>query len=111
MSVERVNIITLITEACNSGAKQESACHVIGISSKTFQRWNRSSTKQDGRIEPQHSPKHKLTELERQRIINVANEPEYTNLPPCQIVPRLADTGVYIASEASFYRYIKNTTN
>ena len=84
MSNERVDIITLITEACNSGAKQ------------------------DGRIEPQHSPKHKLTELERQRIIKVANEPELANLPPCQIVPRLADTGIYIASEASFYRVLND---
>ncbi len=106
MSNERVNIITLITEACNSGAKQENACNIIGISSKTFQRWNGNSMKQDGRIKPKHSPKHKLTELERQRIIKVANEPEYASLPPCQIVPRLADTGVYIASEASFYRVL-----
>ena len=106
MSNERVEIITLITEACNTGAKQESACNIIGISSKTFQRWNGNSIKQDGRLAPQHSPKHKLTELERQRIIKVANEPEYANLPPCQIVPRLADIGVYIASEASFYRVL-----
>ena len=99
MNNERVNIITLITEACNSGATQENACNIIGISSKTFQRWNGNSRHQDGRLEPKHSPKHKLTVLERQRIIEVANEPEYANLPPCQIVPRLADTGVYIASE------------
>ncbi len=106
MSNERVNIVTLISEACSSGAKQESACNIIGISSKTFQRWNGNAMKQDGRLEPKHSPRHKLTELERQRIIKVANEPEYANLPPCQIVPRLADTGVYIASEASFYRVL-----
>jgi len=106
MSNERADIITLITEACNLGAKQENACNIIGISSKTFQRWNGNSMKQDGRLEPQHSPKHKLTELERQRIIKVANGLEYANLPPCQIVPRLADTGVYIASEASFYRVL-----
>ena len=106
MSNEREEIITLITQACNSGAKQESACSIIGISSKTLQRWNAEPNKQDGRVEPTHSPKHKLTELERQRIIKVANTSEYANLPPCQIVPRLADTGVYIASEASFYRVL-----
>lgn len=106
MSNERADIVTLVTEACDSGATQESACNIIGISSKTFQRWTGNSNKQDGRLEPKHSPKHKLTELERQRIIKVANESEYSNLPPCQIVPRLADTGVYIASEASFYRVL-----
>lgn len=106
MSNDRMNIITLIIEACNSGATQEKACHIIGISSKTFQRWNANTMKQDGRLTPQHSPKHKLTELERQQIINIVNEPEYANLPPCQIVPKLADTGVYIASESSFYRVL-----
>ena len=106
MSNERAGIITLISQARDSGATQESACNIIGISSKTFQRWTGSSNKQDGRLDPKQSPKHKLTELERQRIIKVVNEPEYSNLPPCQIVPRLADTGVYIASEARFYRVL-----
>ena len=30
-----------------------------------------------------------------------------TDLPPSQIVPRLADLGVYLASESSFYRILK----
>jgi transposase InsO family protein len=106
MNVEREKIIGLITQACHAGAKQENACEIIGISAKTFQRWNVKSNKQDGRLEPRHRPKHKLTELECQRIIKVANESEYSNLPPCQIVPRLADKGIYIASEASFYRVL-----
>jgi len=104
---ERAEIITLINEACHSGAKQRSACDIIGISAKTLQRWNANLGKQDGRIKPQHSPKNKLTELERQRIIKVVNESKYAHLPPCQIVPKLADTGVYIASESSFYRVLK----
>lgn len=106
MNIERETIIGLVTEACNTGAKQEKACNIIGISTKTFQRWNVNPNKQDGRIAPKHTPKHKLSALERQRIIKVANQPEYANLPPCQIVPRLADTGIYIASEASFYRVL-----
>lgn len=106
MSSEREEIITLLTNACNSGARQEKACDIIGISAKTLQRWQHDVDKPDGRIAPKHSPKHKLTALERQRIIKTANEAEYANLPPCQIVPKLADTGVYIASESSFYRVL-----
>jgi putative transposase len=96
MSNERAGIVTLVSQTCDCGARQESACNIIGISSKTFQRWTGNSNKKDGRLDPKHSPNHKLTELERQRIIKVVNEPEYSNLPPCQIVPRLGDTGVYI---------------
>ena len=33
--------------------------------------------------------------------------PEYADLPPSQIVPKLADTGQYIASESSLYRVLK----
>lgn len=106
MSAERHHIIELITEARASGARQSQACEVIGISAKTFQRWNQPDNQQDGRLEAKHEPANKLSEVERQRIIKVANEPEYAALPPSKIVPMLADKGLYIASESSFYRVL-----
>jgi hypothetical protein len=48
-----------------------------------------------------------LTEQERDRMIQIANEPEYADLPSNKIVPKLADKGIYIASESSFYRVLK----
>ena len=53
-------------------------------------------------------PCNKLTALERQRIIKVVNEPEYADLAPSQIVPKLADDGRYIASESTTYRVLKD---
>ena len=107
MSSERKEIIALVSEACVSGARQSEACECIGMSAKTLQRWCRPDNVQDGRLDALHDPRNKLTELERQRIIKVANEPEYANLPPSKIVPKLADSGIYIASEATFYRILK----
>ena len=107
MSDERDEIITLISEARNAGARQSKACKIMGISAKTLQRWVQSDNHQDGRIDAQHAPENKLTELERQRMLAVANEPEYVDLPPSKIVPTLADKGIYIASESSFYRVLK----
>ncbi len=107
MSAERENIICLINESRKAGARQSTACEIIGISTKTFQRWNLSDNGQDGRLDADHAPTNKLTELERQRIIKIANEPEYADLPPNKIVPTLADKGLYIASESSFYRVLK----
>jgi len=52
-------------------------------------------------------PKNKLTFEEEQEIIKVINTPKYCNLPPTKIVPLLADEGIYIASESSFYRVMK----
>jgi len=107
MKDERQEITALIEEAQKAGASQSKSCQVIGISAKTIQRWSQPNNKQDGRLEPRHKPENILTELERRQIIKVANAPEYADLPPCKIVPRLADKNVYIASESSFYRVLK----
>lgn len=40
--------------------------------------------------------------------MRIANSLEYAHLPPCQIVPRLADKGIYIAAESTFYRILKD---
>lgn len=107
MSHERADIIHLVDQARAAGARQHQACEIIGISAKTMQRWTHPDNQQDGRLEACHPSGNRLTELERQRIISVANEPDYAALPPAQIVPKLADRGCYIASESSFYRVLK----
>ena len=106
MSTERAEIIKLIDEARMSGARQSQACRIIGISCRTLQRWQQDDT-HDGRIDAKHAPANKLTAMERQHIIQTANKPEYADLPPGKIVPKLADKGVYIASESTFYRVLK----
>ncbi|EJE4164399.1 transposase [Vibrio parahaemolyticus] len=54
-----------------------------------------------------HEPHNKLSEAERQQILDICNTPEYADLPPNIIVPMLADEGIYIASESTFYRVLK----
>jgi len=54
------------------------------------------------------APAHKLTPAERQAILAACNTPEHASLPPSQIVPRLADQGVYLGSESSFYRVLRD---
>jgi hypothetical protein len=48
-----------------------------------------------------------LSEAERARIIEIANEPRFADTPPARIVPALADEGIYIASESSFHRVLR----
>jgi transposase len=107
MKAERQDIMTLIKKATEKGARQSKACELIGISAKTCQRWNRPDNTQDKRLEALHEPANKLTEKECQQIIQVSNEPKYANLSADKIVPALADKGIYIASESSFYRVLK----
>ncbi len=100
---------TCIDEACAAGARVTAACRVVEISPRTLQRWREEGeVKVDGRKEAgaQREPANKLSEHERQQILSVVNEPEFAHMPPSQIVPALADRGLYIASESSFYRVL-----
>ena len=107
MIQEREETLKLIDEARAAGARQHEACEVVGISSKTYQRWVQPDNQGDGRLEYSREPHNKLSELERQRLVKVANEKAYANLPPSKIVPMLADKGLYLASESTFYRVLK----
>ena len=60
MSSERAEIIELVNEALESGARQSQACEIIGISSRTLQRWQQDDA-HDGRIDAKHAPANKLT--------------------------------------------------
>ncbi|MCR8923885.1 IS3 family transposase [Dasania sp. GY-MA-18] len=101
--------VKLINEATHSGARQHKACEIIGISIRTLQRWQESgcvsADKRPTAVRP--APSNKLSEQERQSIIDVCNVEEFATLPPSQIVPILADRSQYIASESSFYRVLK----
>ena len=104
--LDRSEAITLIQAAVVSGAREEKACAELGISRRTLQRWRSDSTPlEDQRPSAQRPvPKNKLSEKEREFIVEVVNQPEFKSLPPSQIVPQLADEGVYIASESTISR-------
>lgn len=95
----------MITEATQSGARRSQACNELGLSLRTVQRWEHSDT--DRRQLVSRTPPNKLSEVERQAVLEAANQPGYASLTPHQIVPKLADEGIYLASEATFYRVLK----
>ena len=49
---------------------------------------------------------HRLRKTERQRFLLTCNDPEFVELPAGQIVPIVADRGLDIGSERSFYRVL-----
>jgi putative transposase len=105
--VERGQIITLVQEAMNSGARQDRACTVINLNERTLQRWQVDQSRGDQRPERTQTPTNRLSTLEREHLLTVVNSDEFGSLPPSQIVPILADRGQYIASESTFYRVLK----
>ena len=108
MKEQKLQILQRIEHAVNAGARQSKACLILGISSRTLQRWRNCGDLTDSRCKPNKKPSNALSEFETKLIIKMANKPEYANLSPAKIVPALADTGVYIASESSFYRILKS---
>ena len=74
---------------------------------RTLERWEKDDGIQDQRQLVVRTPKNKLTPEQRDMVITTANNATYRDLPPCKIVPLLADKGEYIASESTFYRILK----
>ena len=99
--------MSYVEEAQTAGARQAKVCEVLGVSARTIQRWKRQGGGDDGRAGPRHVPGNALTRQERARVLTVVNTPEYRGLSPKQIVPRLADEGVYLASESTIYRILR----
>jgi transposase InsO family protein len=99
-----------IETACTAGARLAQACDTAGIDARTLQRWKarHGLVRGDGRpgaVRPILG--HALSEVERQRLVQVANEPRFADVPPARIVPMLADEGIYLASESTFARVLR----
>lgn len=102
-------ILALVDEAMAAGARQQRACDCLGVSCRMLQRWrHQPDGGEDRRRGPKRTPANKLSEVERARVLELANSPEYRDLSPKQIVPLLADKDVYVASESSFYRILRD---
>lgn len=95
----------LIKEAIRNRCRTKIACDDLGISVKTFKRWQSNSV--DRREGPKTVPINKLTEKEVDEVIRISTSEEYCDDSPWQIVPKLADKGKYVASESSFYRILR----
>ncbi len=105
---DRKNYCELINEAIQNGARQNLACKLVGISARTYQRWNQEEELSvDKRLNNQSPVHNKLSVAVRQSILDVVNRPEYSMQTPYQIVPALLDLGQYIASESTFYRVMR----
>ena len=106
---ERQRVMDEIAQARDAGARLSAACREAGISARTWQRWQDADGMVVADARPQAecaTPAHALSPAEREHLVAIANEPRFADLPPAQIVPRLADEGIYLASESSFHRVL-----
>jgi transposase InsO family protein len=107
---DRRKALEILDAGMEAGARACQIAELLGVGLTTLQRWRRQFAGDgDGLDRRKGSPRHvshRLTDEERQRILLTCNQPEFAAQPPGQIVPVLADRGLYIGSERSFYRVL-----
>jgi len=103
----RLEVLSLIKKACEMGCRKSVASQEMGLTLRTVERWEKRPHIPDRREGPNTAPAHKLSEAECNKMLEIINSKKYGALSPCQIVPKLADEGIYIASESSYYRVLR----
>jgi putative transposase len=107
---DRRSLAQDIDIANTAGARLRLACDTAGIDLRTLQRWKACEGLVGGDGRPgaaRPTPSHALSEDERIKLLQVANEPRFSAVPPARIVPMLADEGTYLASQSSFSRVLR----
>jgi putative transposase len=106
-SQERQRILSRVDEARRTGARLKPICAVLGLSMRTLQRWRTWESAGSPTPAPRRSPANRLSDVERAQILAVLQSEEYRRYSPRQLVPRLADQGLYLASESTMYRLLR----
>lgn len=98
-------------EGLNAGASIKAVADLIGICSRTLRRWELDISGQgfsvDRRKGAPREVAHRLTSNERQRVIDSVNDPRFADLTPAQIVAILAEERIYVGSESTIYRIMR----
>lgn len=103
---DKQSILQLISEACEAGARKSVAAKLLGLTIRTLQRWAKNGVK-DKRKGSRAVPANRMSDDERQQIIKTLESPDFADSNPNQIVPRLADQGIYLGSESTMYRILR----
>ncbi|MFM9086586.1 MAG: IS3 family transposase [Cyanobium sp.] len=111
MAEDREKALRLLQEGQEAGAPAWGIADVLGISLRTLRRWGiaveAEGFSKDGRKGSVRHVAHKFSEEERKRVIEVINDPRFADLHPAQIVALLAEEGVYVGSESTMYRIMR----
>ena len=69
-----------------------------------MERWRKNPEVGDRRTGPHRRPCNALTLREITQLLSILSSRRYAGLSPRQLVPQLADEGLYLASESTLYR-------
>ena len=82
------------------------ACDLVGVSKASYYR--RAKPAVYGPPRPRPTPPNALTDEERSRILTELHRPEHADLAVAQVWARLLDDNVYLASQSTMYRILRD---
>ena len=101
----------LLKEGLRAGATVKAIADLIGICPRTLRRWGIAfesyGFSQDRRKGSARMVAHRFSEEERQQVLLSVNDARFADLTPAQIVAILAEEGVYVGSESTIYRIMR----
>ena len=101
----------MLQEGIQHGVSIKAIADLFGIASRTLRRWGLMMRAQgfsrDRRRGSARQVVHRFSPQERQRVLNTVTEPDFADLTPAQIVAILAEDGVYVGSESTIYRIMR----
>lgn len=104
MNCLRVQIIQAIDAAVSSGARMFKACEAIHLDERRLRRWRKSGG--DGRKGGYRAQGQRLSDLEKDAIIEVFAQPGMDELPIKAAHATLMDQGVYMGSPSTLARVL-----
>lgn len=108
---DRIKVIELFREGLREGAPAKAIADLIGICSRTLRRWGIAleayGFSQDRRKGSPRVVAHRFSEEERQQVLETVNDSLFADLTPAQIVAILAEEGIYVGSESTIYRIMR----
>jgi transposase InsO family protein len=108
---ERRQLVDLFQEGLRQGATAKAISDLIGLCSRTLRRWGIAfkahGFSQDRRKGSARMVAHRFSEEEHQQVLATVNNARFSDLTPGQIVAILAEEGVYVGSESTIYRIMR----
>ena len=96
--------VELIYQAHQADARYSDCLAELGISIRTFERWRKEGEDTgDMRQNPKTTiPTNTLSAQDRQKILDICHQGEFSSVSPSQIVTALADRGIYLGLNRAF---------
>lgn len=104
----RVEMKAILAEGKSAGIRLKNVCDLLGVSVRTLQRWIKNPDAEDARKNNRFATNNALSKIEQNAALNVVCSPEFRDKSPNQIVPILAEKGLYIGSESTLYRLLRS---